>query len=189
QMLPRLGMNYCILPNLDKGATKIDILFQQNKYPVQEFMVRIPETGSRAFLLERINDRQFALKDMQSGTFLIAGNKIEEDIVPEMVADAGEDPLNEELPAKTSPDGLPPFTAENEAKTLSKKAEKKQTKEEEPRFLSGIEFNVSEDGGTRPAAVSSKKAGCAEAMNNEAFERYALRIVNKEDDDAMLKEL
>ena len=75
QMLPRLGKNYCIIPNLDTGIIHVQILFQQNAYPEQEFAIRVPEAGARGFALQKINDRQFALHDLQSGNYLIAGNE------------------------------------------------------------------------------------------------------------------
>jgi len=75
QMLPRLGKNYCIIPNLDTGLIHVQILFQQNVYPEQEFAIRVPEAGARGFALQKINDQQFALYDLQSGNYLIAGNK------------------------------------------------------------------------------------------------------------------
>ena len=38
QMMPRLGKNYCILSNLDEGTIHLEILFQQNVYPLQKYM-------------------------------------------------------------------------------------------------------------------------------------------------------
>ncbi len=79
QMMPRLGKNYCIIPNLDTGIIHVQILFQQNAYPEQEFTIRVPEAGARGFALQKINDRQFALYDLQSGKFLVAGNEEDND--------------------------------------------------------------------------------------------------------------
>src|SRR5690348_10598532 len=79
QMMPRLGKNYCILPNLDAGVTNIEILFQQNLFPPQKFTVKIPEGGSRGFLLKKVNEKQFALYDIQQGFFLVSGNTINDD--------------------------------------------------------------------------------------------------------------
>lgn len=196
QMMPRLGMNYSILPNLDKGATKIDILFQQNKYPAQEFMVLVPETGSRGFILERINDKQFALKDLQTGAYLITGNKAEDDKLPEAAALTGN-----EMPGQPKAEGsnkededLPAFTtsAEKAPAARRKTSESPKAEEETPPFLSGIEFDP--QSGSKPAGNSlreepEKNTGCGPAMSNDLFESFALRILAREDDDLMLKEL
>lgn len=191
QMMPRLGMNYCILPNLDKGATKIEILFQQNKYPTQEFMVQVPESGSRGFVLERINDRQFALKDLHSGTYLVTGNKAEEDQLAAPAISESK-PLEEDLVAsKDKQEELPEFTIPKTNKA-SKAAAGSTAAGKDDRFLSDIEFNTQPV--KQPAASNAEGAGvaasgCGTPMDNAVFETFALRIFGKEEDDAMLKEL
>ncbi len=83
QMLPRMAQNYCIIPNLDAGVTNIEILFQQNTYPAQKFAINIPEAGRRGFVLQKVNDRQFALYDLQQGNYIVSGNKPEDDKLPD----------------------------------------------------------------------------------------------------------
>ena len=80
-MAPRYGKNYCILPQLAPGAVHIEILFQQNIYPAQQFTVLIPEGGSRGFLLVR-KDSAYSLYDLQQGFYLNGGNKEEDDHLP-----------------------------------------------------------------------------------------------------------
>src|SRR5689334_14604448 len=75
QMLPRLGKNYCLIPNLAAGVTNIEILFQQNAYPAQKFAINIPDGGNRGFVLQKVNDRQFALYDLTQGNYIVSGNK------------------------------------------------------------------------------------------------------------------
>lgn len=79
QMMPRYGQHYSILSNLDKGTTNIEILFQQNKYPTQVFKVKIPESGARGMQLRKVTETQFALYDLQTGNYILSGNKAEED--------------------------------------------------------------------------------------------------------------
>ncbi len=80
-MQPRFGKNYCIIPQLAPGPAHIEILFQQNAFPAQQFTVLIPDVGSRGFLLVK-KDAGFALYDLQQGFYLPAGNKEENDRLP-----------------------------------------------------------------------------------------------------------
>ncbi|WP_190277326.1 DUF4476 domain-containing protein [Taibaiella lutea] len=153
QMMPRLGKNYCILPNLDAGVTNIEILFQQNLFPPQKFVVKIPEGGSRGFLLKKINDRQFALYDMQQGFSLVSGNDINDDRL---------------LPVNTAAVNVPPVTSSqvNTTETLpafvpSAKTKSKKTKTDdavnqaetpkERKFIPDMELNTA--GGSIPPAT------------------------------------
>lgn len=246
QMLPRLGKNYCILPNLDAGVTNIEILFQQNKYPPQKFAINVPAEGSRGFVLHKVNDKQFALHDMQQGIYLISGNKAEDDQVP-ATTQVTQIPVNNTPVAQnttTDQSGdLPAFSTEKTAKR--KKATKpvqedapKETVKENSRFISDIELNadgnrnvsgtesIPEFGGAKPVAKkkANKKAkkensedvsldvinqeimkstaeaaraadqglpntDCKSPMSSEDFENFALKILDKTDDDARLKAL
>src|SRR4051812_5036348 len=80
-MQPRFGKNYCIIPQLATGPAHIEILFQQNAFPPQQFTVLIPEGGSRGFLLVK-KDEGFALYDLQQGFYLSAGNAEADDHLP-----------------------------------------------------------------------------------------------------------
>lgn len=75
QMMPRLGLHYNIIPNLGAGDTRIEILFQENKYPPHYFVIRVPDNGARGFILTPVNDKQFALYDLQSKMYIPNGNK------------------------------------------------------------------------------------------------------------------
>ncbi len=81
-MQPRFGKNYCIIPQLAPGPAHIEVLFQQNAFPPQQFTVLIPEGGSRGFLLVR-KDSAFSLYDLQQGFYLPAGNAQEDDKLPQ----------------------------------------------------------------------------------------------------------
>jgi hypothetical protein len=246
QMLPRLGKNYCIIPNLDAGITNIEILFQQNKYPTQKFVVKVPAEGSRGFVLQKVNDQQFALYDMQQGIYLVSGNTAEDDQVP-APGQIAETPVNNtpqtaQNAAIDQSEELPAFAAEKNTK--KKKAVKpvqeetpKETVKENDRFITDIELNadgsrkisgaepIPEFGGEKPVTKkkSNKKSkkenteegslaaindeiieetgnvksadqglpnsDCKSPMSSEDFENFALKILDKTDDDARLKAL
>lgn len=80
-MLPRYGKNYCIIPRLEAGVINIDILFQQNAYPAQHFVINVPENGSRGFYLTQKNG-SFSLFDLQQQFYLPAGNTAADDRLP-----------------------------------------------------------------------------------------------------------
>ncbi len=80
-MQPRYGKNYCIIPQLAPGPAHIEILFQQNAFPPQQFTVMIPDGGSRGFLLVKETEG-FSLYDLRQGFYLRAGNKEEDDRQP-----------------------------------------------------------------------------------------------------------
>lgn len=88
KMHPRLGKNHFIISNLDAGYTRFEILFQQNKYPPQEFLLEVPASGSRGFRLHKINDRQFALYDLQQTRYIVSGNTEADDSAPPLGAPA-----------------------------------------------------------------------------------------------------
>ncbi|MBS1782532.1 MAG: DUF4476 domain-containing protein [Bacteroidetes bacterium] len=83
EMLPRYSKNYYILPQLEAGPIHVQILFQQNEYPVQNFTVLVPENGSRGFLLTR-KENTFSLYDIQQRFYLFPGEE-GEDHLPEMI--------------------------------------------------------------------------------------------------------
>ena len=94
-MQPRFGKNYCIVPQLAPGPAHIEILFQQNAFPAQQFTVLIPEGGSRGFLLVK-KAEGFSLYDLQQGFYLSAGNKEEDDRLPAAVITANASPASAE---------------------------------------------------------------------------------------------
>ncbi|PSK92523.1 DUF4476 domain-containing protein [Taibaiella chishuiensis] len=178
QMLPRLGKNYCIIPNLDAGVMNIEILFQQNSYPAQKFALNIPAAGRRGFVLQKVNDRQFALYDLQQGNYIVSGNKPEEDKLPEnndaaVVVDNTADVKGEPVTAATDPEDLPAFTpAKNKKKTpAAKQAKSEEQQQADSRFISDLELNTGKgqpvaktveavpafEGQTTPAPAPKKK--------------------------------
>jgi hypothetical protein len=81
EMQARYGQNYCIIPRLAPGIIHLQVLFQQNKFPPQNFTVVVPEHGQRSFLVTKKDDA-FALYDLRQGFYLRAGNEASEDRLP-----------------------------------------------------------------------------------------------------------
>lgn len=253
QMLPRLGKNYCIIPNLDAGITNIEVLFQQNKFPAQKFVIKVPPEGSRGFVLQKVNERQFALYDMQQGIYLVSGNTADDDHVPVAGTAAPVTPDNSSVasvPVIAAADqgtDIPAFTTDKKSKKKKPVKTVEDTPEQQQkstaadnRFIGDIELNAdgtqkasgtevlpdfnSDQKTTAAKKKPSKKAkqsdpeekslaaisdeiadsvkqasptvdpgmpntDCKSPMTSEDFENFALKILDKADDDARLKVL
>lgn len=132
EMLPRYSKNYCIIPQLAPGPIRIQILFQQNEFPPQTFMIQVPDNGYRGFLLTR-KDNAFALYDIQQRFYLLPG-------------DAGEDHLPEMI---TTP--IAPSPAKNSARLTNPAKENSNNIQDppfdpvsnpnEPQFIADIELD------------------------------------------------
>lgn len=154
-MQPRYGKNYCIIPQLAGGPTKIEILFQQNVFPAQQFNVLIPESGSRGFLLVK-RDAGFALYDLQQNFYLPAGNDVSEDhlpaAIPTLAANVAEPPV--QTPPDPTPEEKPApkqiVKKEKPAKTVKPKTKPAVTKtvaiNGDPQFIPGMELGKSSEG-------------------------------------------
>jgi hypothetical protein len=253
QMMPRLGKNYCILPNLDKGTIHIEILFQQNIYPSQKFTIKVPAAAGRGFTLQQVSEDKFALYDLTTRHTLKAGNKEEDDVV-DMDAPVDEQSLawgnTTEADLRSSPKAspaseldIPVFDSNKKAKSKKEKRVKEERTEpvastESSRFIDDIELNKGADlppfrgnsagrntenatgnkkekaspvvraedrelyegstvfnepeAKTTPVLISDEglpNSDCPTAMNNDDFEDFAIKIMDKSDDDAQLKYL
>lgn len=164
QMQERLAQNYFIIPNLDAGYTNFEILFQQNIYPPQTFLLAIPKSGNRGFALKKVNDRQFALYDLQQKRYIVAGNKEENDWLEESSkTEAAITSITEEI--IPSQKDLPKFEGKG-SKTdseITKQADE-SGKSDEPVFIGDIELNnpkqrskISAEEADRKVPVKSKK--------------------------------
>lgn len=80
QMMERYSKNYVVLGNLASGPLNLEILFQQNKYPNQKFVLNIPPSSQRSLVLKKIDQNKFALYDLNYGIYLNNGNRLEDDI-------------------------------------------------------------------------------------------------------------
>lgn len=64
-MQQRYSKYYCIAPKLKPGKTEVEILFQQNAWPAQKFMIDVPATGKCGFILNKEGDN-FSLYDLET---------------------------------------------------------------------------------------------------------------------------
>ncbi|OJV53067.1 MAG: hypothetical protein BGO31_04760 [Bacteroidetes bacterium 43-16] len=80
RMMERYSKNYVVLGNLASGPLNLEILFQQNKYPNQKFILNIPPSSQRSLVLKKLDQNKFALYDLNYGIYLNNGNRLEEDI-------------------------------------------------------------------------------------------------------------
>jgi hypothetical protein len=104
----------------------------------------VPKSGSRGFVLHKINDRQFALYDLQQKRYIISGNTKEDDHAPEITkyapdAAGQQSPKNTAL--HTTEGGLPEFNPAAPSKENAPSAV--PAADSTPRFLNDIELNAS----------------------------------------------
>lgn len=64
-MQQRYSKYYCIAPRLQPGKTDVEILFQQNAWPAQQFTINVPASGKCGFILNRDGDN-FYLYDLET---------------------------------------------------------------------------------------------------------------------------
>lgn len=78
KMMERLSRNFVIVPGLEAGIAHFEVLFEQNAYPAQHYQIQIPEDGIRGFILTKVDDRNFALFDIQSNGYIANNNEKDE---------------------------------------------------------------------------------------------------------------
>lgn len=208
-MQPRLGKHYAILSNLDKGYTKIEVLFEQNKYPAQSFFVNIPENASRALQLRKLDDGKFALYDLIGAHYIISDNKKSDQIEHLLAKLSNTAPTainNAETTAPTTPKPAPQVEAlpaintkvSKDKKPVTPKPIKDNTQlyndgeepilpgekpaKKEKNFIDNVAINGSSESQAVPPNTD-----CRNAISNEEFGNYLIRIKDKADDDAKLK--
>lgn len=137
EMQPRYGKNYSIISKLAPGAINVEILFQQNIYPPQKFVIRVPENGYRGFILSQ-KGNNFSLYDIQQRFYLPSGNSLEDDHVPEI------DPTKNFVTTNTPEPGKPveePIKKPKTKKVTTQKVETPQEQNGQPQFIENIELN------------------------------------------------
>lgn len=201
QMQPRYGQNHFIIPDLGAGYTHFEILFQQNEYPAQKFLLDVPDGGFRGFALKKINDKQFALYDLQQKKYILAGNKKEDDAAPEFnnipVEPTAVAVKKKRVPKQTDqPGSLALFSGDTTLvlpdNSAAANGNKGKDTASQDVFLKGIVLNdntnsdqvIIRDAGTLPPVANTD---CPNAMSNEEFENFALKLLNKDEDDSRLK--
>jgi hypothetical protein len=199
EMMPRYGKNYSIISQLAPGPINIELLFQQNAYPPQQFAINVPKEGFRGFLLLRKNDK-FSLYDLQRRVYLQAGNTIEEDTATVKTAATVE---NIELP-QTNPNPIPkpkselPKPAKKQpVATAAKKLPPPPIKKQGttgPEFIENVELkneHTSEgntvttgnknNAGTVKKDIAIPNSDCPKAISNDDLESIQKAAGNKTD--------
>lgn len=196
QMQPRYGQNHFIIPDLGEGYTHFEILFQQNEYPPQEFLLDVPDGGFRGFALRKVNDQQFALYDLQQKKYILAGNKKEDDVAPKFdeipVAQPSLAPKRKKNRIGTR-EVLPLLNGDTTIVLPENNAKDTTPLDTEATFMKGVVLNggktspesdIKRDAGSLPLVANTD---CPNAMSNEDFENFALKLLNKEEDESRLK--
>ncbi len=184
EMLPRYGKNYCIISQLAPGPIKIQILFQQNVYPVQTFNIQVPENGTRGFLLTQKGDA-FSLYDIQQQFYLPAGNSLEDDKLPavptNMNLQAPEQPEKNEIAEQA------PIINEQQQPTTSQPVAVNEPRKPTngPDF---IDIELNNDNSNTVAAGSEQiknpnipNSDCPKAIDYELFEAIQKKANDKPD--------
>lgn len=182
EMMPRYGKNYCIISQLAPGPLTIEILFQQNAFPSQKFTINVPQDGYRGFLLLK-RSNAFSLYDIQQQFYLRAGNKIEEDHMPDatasssyIVTKSNTEPVKHNTPVRRNQ----PRVNNNQSNSG-------------PQFIENIELNskhsVQQQTNTANdvyndniASGTVTNSDCPQAISNDAFEAIYNRASDKPED-------
>lgn len=145
EMQARYSKNFVILNGLAAGPLHLEVLFQQNAYPTQKFILNIPASSQRSLVLKKIDNTKFALYDLNSGHYINAGNQLEDDVMTdpnkdlqEMVAvntpEVTTTPVTEPVPA-SSDAPLPDFPSEKPRKKPKATKPKKEKPVKEAEVL------------------------------------------------------
>lgn len=179
EMQARYSKDFVILNGLASGPLHLEVLFQQNAYPAQKFILNIPESGQRAFILKKVDNGQFALYDLNSGHYVTAGNQLEDDVITvdpnkdlqELVAARNEDPVAvlPEQGRQTKEEGLPDFP----------QAKEKPKKTAPPKKTKPVKTKPEPVADT-PVVAEMPQQPVTEAPKEERFLNFELEQKNKE---------
>lgn len=186
QMMPRYGKNYSIISRLAPGPVAVEVLFQQNAYPPQSFIINVPESGHRGFLLVQKDDA-FSLYDLQRQYYIPAGNKAEDDVFKTLLPEETHVPVKQQEPPKnmvTTPPVKPKqrVVKKPSAKPIVKEEIAKNSGPVGPQFIDDIELSNNKtivpqnigieeeqaDSFKNPVAIIN--SDCPKAISNKKFE-------------------
>jgi hypothetical protein len=198
EMLPRYGKNYYIISELAPGPINVEILFQQNAFPAQKFVIQVPEKGFRGFLLTQKGD-YFSLYDLHQQFYLPAGNKAEDDRPPvyEPTVVSNDTVVSTPTTSNTKISNKVKVKKDKPAKPVVVKAVNKPTVdpppvEDGPQFINSIELgNKAPDQGTVATGrviknkVAIVNSDCPKAMDNSAFQALFKKVSNKSGTDRL----
>lgn len=154
-MLPRYSKYYSIIPRLAPGPLRLELLFEQHKYPALFFNIQVPASGSRAFLLIR-NNEAYALYDLQQKFYLAPGDA-GEDHLPEITKVPLQQPADS---ARSSAIAQTDYTAYHPAEDTAAKAN--PGIEPAPAFIPDVDLrNHAPDTASPPPPVANNPAAAA----------------------------
>lgn len=171
-MLPRYGKNYCIISQLAPGPIHLQILFQQNAYPVQDFTIVVPEAGYRGFILTR-KGNSFSLYDIQQQFYLQAGNAEQDDHVPTGTT------TNTYVSTTPPPAQQQEEIPDNNEGNIPPVSAPVTTTQDGPQFMGDIELSNERTVQNAPPTNTEENtvinrsilnSDCPQPMSNEAFE-------------------
>lgn len=134
-MSNRYGKNYCIFPQLKAGTAKVEILYEQNTIPSQEYAILIPNDGFRAFLLAK-KDGNYALYDIHQQFYLKPGDA-DHYFANQTMTQA---PVVMDEQKKEEPK---PVVNQEVVKVEAPK--KEEAKKEEPHFINNVVINEADE--------------------------------------------
>ncbi|MBX9448340.1 MAG: DUF4476 domain-containing protein [Taibaiella sp.] len=217
KMMERLSRNFVIVPGLEAGVAHFEVLFEQNAYPAQHYQIQIPEDGIRGFILTKVDDRNFALFDIQSNGYIANNNEKDEAFLnftpkeePVFAVASGkkkeedvriEEPESEEPTYRNNQveeEKTNRFMEDIDLNDSRASHQKKKKREESTILVEDKLFRRKDDGNVKegkPAPkekeekeeVASYSANCNGAMNPAQFESYAQSFNSSGDDEAKLK--
>lgn len=136
KMMERQSKDFIIVPGLEAGLANFEVLFEQNKYPPQNFKIRIPENAVRGFVVSRRSDGSIALFDVQTNGYITANNTEDDAFIPispkkKTFYGSGSQEKN------SGASELPPFQV-SESTTASNSEEKSNARS---RFIDDLDLN------------------------------------------------
>lgn len=170
-MQPRYGKNHCIIPQLAPGPLHIEILFQQNIFPAQKFIIQVPENGYRGFILTK-RSGNFALYDIQQQFYLPANNSADDDHAPVYNTAANYVAAGTAAPAPIT--DAPPIPKSTVKKSHVRRTvpSSKSEANNQPQFIDNLELNNEKTVQPTPQA---QDAPTAEAIDNSSDNNISAR--------------
>ncbi len=199
QMMERLSNNFVIVTGLEPGVANFEVLFEQNKYPAQKYKIRIPENGIRGFLITKVDNKNFALFDIQTHGTIPNKNKEDEAFLamnPKeklfFAKNSTNKDDNNELEKLTEPisnsSQESPFLEDVD---LNKKQSKKNKKEKDETFIDNEQLFKTNDNGIVKTDEETTKQTMQESSDNaltdENFTVFANSFASQDNDEARLK--
>lgn len=205
--LPKLGQNYCIIPNLEAGVINVQITFQSKDIPVHKFKIQVPENSSRGLVLTPVNNKTYALFDMQTQAYIQNNNKQDEAFLafnPESFNSVNSNTLKSKNNNPVATDNysrshISNRNNDNSVPRLVKPQKQEIETNKQNMFLDEIDLNKNQRYNKPQNANSSSilestentnsniNRNCENASTNEEFEDFSASYITQSDDTEKLK--